>query len=162
MGTEIERRFLVAGDWPKQLSEPVRTSQGYLPLNAEGVEIRVRSKGGTYWLTVKSGAGLVRQEAEQQISDDVYRALWPLTDGARIVKTRHTLTLNDQVLEVDVFEGEHAGLVIAEAEFPGIGVAEAFVPPAWCGREITEDLRYRNHRLAHQGLREIDAADLGS
>jgi adenylate cyclase len=56
------------------------------------------------------------------------------------------------VLEVDVYEGDLAGLVVAEVEFPSEAAADAWRPPAWLGAEVTTDERYKNHRLAVDGV----------
>jgi adenylate cyclase len=47
---------------------------------------------------------------------------------------------------VDVFEGDNAGLVIAEIELKDIN--EPFARPGWLGKEVTDDPRYYNVSLA--------------
>jgi CYTH domain-containing protein len=51
-----------------------------------------------------------------------------------------------------VYSGALTGLMVAEVEFPSEEAARAFVPPAWFGREVTNDSRYKNRRLATEGL----------
>jgi CYTH domain-containing protein len=48
--------------------------------------------------------------------------------------------------EVDVFEGAHAGLVIAEIELAAADAA--FERPNWLGEEVTGVHRYYNAYLA--------------
>jgi adenylate cyclase len=36
-------------------------------------------------------------------------------------------------------------------EFDSEAAADAFAPPAWLGRDVTEDGRYKNQRLARDG-----------
>jgi adenylate cyclase len=48
--------------------------------------------------------------------------------------------------EVDVFGGANAGLVLAEIEFDRLHQRLAL--PPWVGREVTDDVRYRNAYLA--------------
>jgi adenylate cyclase len=150
---EIERKFLVAEPpsdferWPSTAIE-----QGYLALDEDGAEVRVRRRDGRTWLTVKSGAGRVRVEEEIEIEPERFERLWALTEGRRIEKTRYELAAGDGlVLELDVYTGDLDGLVVAEVEFDSEEAAEAFTPPAWLGPDVTEDARYKNQRLARDG-----------
>jgi CYTH domain-containing protein len=151
-GAEIERKFLVAeppADLERHPSEPLR--QGYVALDG-GVEVRVRRKGDRHLLTIKSGSGRVRVEEELEIDERRFDALWKLTDGRRIAKTRHRVPLGGGLTaEVDVYEGELAGLVVAEVEFDSAEDADAFAAPQWLGREVTDDPRYGNRALAVDG-----------
>jgi CYTH domain-containing protein len=102
---------------------------------------------------VKSGPAHVRVEEELEIDDRRFEALWALTDGRRIAKTRHLVPLESGVTaEVDVFEGPHAGLLTAEIEFPSTEASAAFAPPEWLGLEVTGDARYANQSLALAGV----------
>ena len=148
---EIERKFLVdavpPGDHPRRALE-----QGYLAVGEDGVEVRVRRADATTTLTVKSGSGLVRVEEEIPIESARFESLWPLTEGRRVVKTRHLVPLDDGLTaEVDVYEGALAGLLTAEIEFPSTEASRAFTPPGWLGREVTGDERYANRTLALRG-----------
>jgi CYTH domain-containing protein len=152
MGREIERKFVL--DAPPQLladhpSEPIE--QGYLALD-DDVEVRVRRRGGTATLTVKAGRGRERVEEEIPIAPERFEALWPLTAGRRIVKHRHLVPAGDGLtFEVDVYEEDLAGLVVAEVEFPDDRAADAFDHPDWLGREVTDDPRWKNQALALHG-----------
>jgi adenylate cyclase len=151
---EIERKFLVAevpGDLGRHPARPVR--QGYLAVEPGGGEVRVRQIGDATVLTVKRGGGRTRVEEEIAIELDAFARLWPLTKGRRVEKVRHLVPAGDGlVLELDVYEGDLAGLVVAEVEFPSEATADAWDPPAWLGAEITADERYKNHRLATEGM----------
>ena len=73
--------------------------------------------------------------------------------GRVIRKTRHHLDLGGGVdMAIDVFEGPLAGLIMAEAEFETAAAMAAFVPPAFVGREVTEDAAYTGGALAEHGL----------
>jgi adenylate cyclase len=114
--------------------------------------VRVRRRDRRTWLTVKSGAGRVRVEEEIEIEPERFDRLWPLTEGRRIEKTRYEIPAGDDlVIELDVYTGDLAGLVTAEVEFGSEEDAEAYVAPDWLGPDITEDLRYKNQRLARDG-----------
>ena len=76
--------------------------------------MRVRRRDGRSWLTVKSGAGRVRVEEEIEIEGDRFERLWPLTEGLRIEKTRYEIDADEGlVIELDVYEGDLEGLVVA-------------------------------------------------
>ena len=54
-------------------------------------------------------------------------------------------------IEVDIYSGALTGLSVAEVEFATEDAADAFEPPAWFGREVTDDPRFKNQRLASEG-----------
>src|SRR5258705_9056768 len=101
---EVERKYLLSALPPREiLGRGVEIRQGYI--DAADPEIRVRQKGPASFLTIKSGAGLQRQECEVQIPAATFEKLWPLTEGARIVKTRYTVQHGDARWEIDEFGG---------------------------------------------------------
>ena len=61
-------------------------------------------------------------------------------------------TEDGHTIELDVYEGELAGLIVAEVEFDDPWGAESFAAPYWFGREVTDDPGYRNQRLAVRGV----------
>jgi adenylate cyclase len=154
MGREIERKFLIERppDWlgerpAKQLH------QGYVVISGDG-EVRVRKTDGERVLTVKRGRGEVRDEKEIGLDAEQFEALWSLTESARVSKRRYLVPLQAAELtaEVDVFQDELDGLVIAEVEFGSEAQSAAFEPPDWFGRELTGDERYATASLAQSGL----------
>jgi adenylate cyclase len=115
--------------------------------------VRVRRVDDRSFLTIKKGPGRVRLEEEIAIDADRFERLWPLTSGRRVEKTRHRVELGDGVVaEIDVYGGGLEGLVTVDVEFPSEAAADAFVAPAWFGTEVTDDPRYRNQRLARDGM----------
>jgi len=148
MSVEVERKWLVAR--APELPAGVLIRQGYLT-DGGNTEVRLRAKGAARLLTVKRGQGLVRQEVELPLDAAQFEALWPLTEAARVEKTRHCLPLGDLVIEVDVFKGALARLVLAEVEFPDAEAARAWRPPPWFGRELTGARGWSNADLAHRG-----------
>jgi CYTH domain-containing protein len=153
-GIEIERKFLVAELPPEVAEHPgERIEQGYLAIAPDGVEVRVRRRAGKATLTVKSGPGQVRTEEEMAIDDRRFDALWPLTAGRRVTKTRHEVPLaDDLVAELDVYDDNLDGLLTVEIEFGSLEAGERFDPPPWVGRELTGDARYANQSLALDGV----------
>ena len=149
---EIERKFLLTRP-PEQLPAGESIEQGYLAIAPDGVEVRVRRRAGRSTLTVKSGPAHVRVEEEIDIDDRRFEALWALTEGRRIAKTRHLVPLEGGVTaEVDVYEDALAGLLTAEIEFRTTDASAEFAPPDWLGLEVTGDARYANQSLALAGI----------
>ncbi len=150
---EVERKWLVREPPAGVLAyaaEPI--DQGYLAICDDGTEVRVRRRGERCSLTVKSGRGLERNEFETPLSGDQFEALWPATAGRRVQKTRRALPgPNGLTIELDLFAGALAGLVVAEVEFADVAAAQQFDAPAWFGREVTGEAVYSNQRLAVQG-----------
>jgi adenylate cyclase len=160
---EIERKFLVPAppaDLGRHPASEIR--QGYVAIESDGTEVRVRRRDGAAVLTVKRGGGRTRIEEEVALDADAFDRLWPLTEGRRIEKTRHLVPApGGHVIEVDVYAGDLAGLVVAEVEFAGEADADAFVLPAWLGPEVTDDDRYKNRRLALDGAPPAGDAPAG-
>ena len=91
----------------------------------------------------------MRVEEELEIDDRRFEALWALTEGRRIAKTRHLVPLeHDLTAEVDVYAEALDGLLTAEVEFASAAASAAFAPPDWLGPEVTGDARYANQSLA--------------
>ncbi|HWT26275.1 MAG TPA: CYTH domain-containing protein [Solirubrobacteraceae bacterium] len=151
---EIERKFLVT-KVPEDLDRhPAdHVEQGYLAIAEDGVEVRLRRRAGRTVLTVKSGPAHVRVEEEMPIEPRRFEALWPLTEGRRVVKTRYLVPAGDGLtIELDLYAENLDGLVTAEIEFPSEAASAAFEPPAWLGADITGDARYANQSLALHGI----------
>jgi adenylate cyclase len=156
MGTEIERKFSLAGE-PEWLGEceATRIEQGYLAIETGGgSEVRLRRREDETVLTVKRGSGRTRTEEEIELEPEQFEALWPLTQGRRLAKTRYLVPTDAGDIEVDVFEGELAGMVIAEIEFDSEAASDEFKPADWLGAEVTGDHRYANESLASHGFPE--------
>ena len=149
---EIERKFLLAEE-PLGLLKARHTEirQGYIMSGARR-EVRVRAKGDQFFLTVKDGSGLVRGETETPISAAQFEALWPLTEGARVEKTRYVIPWNNLKLEVDIYSGALAPLRVVEIEFINRAQSEEFIKPSFLGEEITGRGEYSNAQLASLGL----------
>lgn len=148
MGHEIERKFLVrSGMWQAAEASSYSIRQGYLTYNG-ALSIRVRIKEESRaMLTIKtSAAQLRRHEFEYAIPIEDAAILIELCRGAIIRKTRHEIPCGDLKWEIDVFQGDNEGLVIAEIELEH--EEQMFERPSWLGEEITGDARYYNFSLA--------------
>jgi len=151
--SEIERKFLVSTP-PAGLAERAGTAleQGYLAIS-ERAEVRLRRAGEELTLTVKVGRGESREEVEVGLDAGQFERLWPLTEGARLAKTRRHLPLPDGLsAEVDAYNGALQGLQVVEVEFRSAEQSRGFSPPPWFGEELTGDPRYSNQSLASSGL----------
>ncbi|HLK84548.1 MAG TPA: CYTH domain-containing protein [Xanthobacteraceae bacterium] len=148
MAHEIERKFLVKDDrWRHGADGGVSIRQAYL-CRTPSISLRIRvADESRATLTVKSPEAQIRRlEFEYPIPlADAY-ALIALREGAIVEKRRHRLPWRGLTFEIDVFQGENQGLVIAEIELPH--ESACFEKPAWLGAEITADARYSNASLA--------------
>ncbi len=153
MKTEIERKFLVRGDdWKSGASaKPIR--QGYLYAD-KNISVRVRRTGDEAFLTVKgTQKGATRAEYEYGIPvEDADDMLDGLCRPPLIEKVRYVLDQGGVTWEVDVFEGENAGLVVAEVELTSED--QNVDLPEWVGREVTDDPRYLNANLVKKPYSE--------
>lgn len=148
MALEIERKFLVCGDFRKEAFKSCHVVQGYLR-DSHG-PFRVRIMDGTAYLTRKGArdaSGTTRVEVENEIPVSDAEFYLGLCKGRTIEKTRHLVRSSDgeHVWEIDEFHGPNEGLVVAEIE---LGSAdEPFPRPEWLGEEVTRDPRYHNSAL---------------
>ena len=148
MATEIERKFLVLNDnWRAQAAPGVRYRQGYLSASKTS-SVRVRIEGEVARLNIKSATlGVTRREYEYAIPmNDAHEILKDLCAGPLIDKLRYHVQHGGHWWEIDVFEGDNSGLVVAEIELGSED--EIFARPDWLGREVSHDARYYNVCLA--------------
>jgi adenylate cyclase len=152
MATEIERKFLLdALPATLRLARGETIKQGYLALDGD-TEVRLRTGSEPPKLTIKSGRGEVRTEVELSVEGADAAALWELTEGRRLEKTRRRMRIDSVEAEVDEYAGALTGLVVAEVEFGDEEAARAFAPPSWFGREVTGETPFANRSLACDGL----------
>lgn len=149
---EVERKFLI-DEMPVDfaLGRGVEISQGYLA-TGRGAEVRLRRKGARCFLTVKEGSGLARAEYEIELALEQFELLWQATAGRRVRKTRFEVPVGAVTAELDLYSDDLDGLMTVEVEFSSVAEASVFTAPEWFGRELTDDARYSNRRLAEDGL----------
>ncbi len=145
---EIEKKFLVKGDFKPLVVKETRIIQGYLSSVPERT-VRVRIKGDKGFLTIKgigNASGASRFEWEREISVDDAKALLELCEPGVIDKTRYIVKADgDLVFEVDEFYGDNEGLTVAEIELPTEDTP--FTRPEWLGEEVTGEVKYFNSML---------------
>lgn len=147
MAQEIERKFLVKGDFKSSASKSTRVIQGYL-CSAPERAVRVRIKGDKGFLTIKgigNESGTSRYEWEREIPVPEAGELLKICEPGVIDKTRYEVEYGGHTFEVDEFSGENNGLVIAEVELES--ESEVFEKPDWLGDEVTGDVKYYNVML---------------
>ena len=147
MGKEIERKFLLADEgWRTRVVRSITMRQGYLA-SAPDCSVRVRLEGEHANLNIKSATlGIERLEFEYSIPvDDAHAMLETLCAGRALSKTRHLVEWAGHTWEIDEFEDDNAGLLVAEIELQSAD--EAFEHPPWLGDEVSNDVRYYNVRL---------------
>ena len=145
---EIERKYLI-----HTLPEGYDTypyhqiEQAYLC--TEPV-VRIRQSDDVYYLTYKSKGLMVREEYNLPLTREAYLHLRGKADGIILTKKRYLIPIEGTKLtiELDIFEGCYDGLALAEVEFPNEKEADAFLPPAWFGDEVTFSGEYQNSRLS--------------
>lgn len=148
MYQEIERKFLVEGDFKSDALSHQRIVQGYMCADAKRT-VRVRIYGDRGYLTIKGRShdgGLSRFEWEKEIDVQEAEMLLGLCEPEVIDKVRYLVETEGHVFEVDVFSGSNEGLVLAEIELSSVD--ETFVQPDWLGMEVTGDRRYYNSYLS--------------
>lgn len=147
MAQEIERKFLVKGEFKKFAAKQTRITQGYLSSIPERT-VRVRVKGEKGFITIKgigNAAGASRYEWEKEIPVAEVNELLKICEPGVIDKTRYNVPVGNFTFEVDEFYGENEGLVVAEVELKS--ESDVFEKPEWLGVEVTGDVKYYNSML---------------
>ena len=152
---EVERKFLVTGDFKEQAVSSTHIAQGYIA-SGGGRTVRVRIRGDKGYLTIKgpsNTAGLARFEWEKEIPRHEAEALMTICEPGIIEKTRWLVPSADgrHTWEVDVFEGENEGLVLAEIELASED--DTFEKPHFIGKEVTGDRRFYNSHMRRYPFR---------
>ncbi len=148
---EIERKYLVdkipfsLDGYHLRLIE-----QGYL---CSDPVVRVRRDNDDYYLTYKGSGLLTREEYNLPITKEAYEHMIEKADGNVITKKRYEIPEKDGLtIELDIFEGVFEGLIFAEVEFDSVEAANAYIPPKWFSRDVTECGEYTNCALSYKGL----------
>ena len=148
MAQEIERKFLISGDgWKSGIESSARLQQGYLSTSAKAtVRVRIYDDSKAV-LTLKGRQeGICRAEFEYVIPLEDARELMEIARPNIVEKRRYKVPFEAHVWEVDVFEGQHAGLILAEVEMRSAD--EHVALPSWIGCEVSDDDRYANASLS--------------
>lgn len=153
---EIERKFLVSKEaLPDNLEQYKKNELEQAYIITEPV-LRIRKKNNDYILTYKGQGLMKREEIEVSIPKDAYEKLLSKTEGNIITKTRYVIPKENRLtIELDIFHGDFEGLYIAEVEFPDEESAQAYLPPLWFGKEVTQENTYHNSTLSKMDKESI-------
>jgi len=146
MAQEIERKFLVDLVRLGELTDGESIQQGYIATK-DLTTVRIRVKGHHGYLTLKGETtGASRLEYEYPIPvEDAEEMLNNLCSGPLIEKRRYEVEFKDHLWEIDLFEGENEGLVVAELELEEVDLVIEL--PNWVRVEVTGDPKYYNVNL---------------
>jgi adenylate cyclase len=156
---EIERKFLVKGNYKKEVQNSTGIIQGYL-VNLPERSVRIRINGEKGLITIKGKRkddGISRFEWEKEIPYQEAKQLLGLCEPGIIEKTRHEVFFGKHIIEIDEFHGDNQGLVMAEIELAS--EEEAFEKPDWLGEEVSFDQRYYNVNLVKFPFKFWDKED---
>lgn len=142
---EIERKFTVKELPDLDAYKFHEISQAYLNRNPV---MRIRKQDDEYYFTYKGKGLLAREEYNLPLNEESFYNLLPKAEGKVISKKRYLIPYEKYIIELDVFEGDLAPLIIAEVEFDSIDEAEAFVGPDWFLEDVTNDSKYHNSNLS--------------
>lgn len=147
---EIERKFLVKNNnFITEATSQTRIVQGYLNSHPERT-VRIRIKGNKGYITIKgksNESGTSRLEWEKEIALEEAENLLQLCEEGIIDKIRYEVPKGKHCYEVDVFNDENEGLIVAEIELKNEN--EPFEKPDWLAEEVTQDQRYYNAYLSN-------------
>ena len=147
MGLEIERKFLVKGEYKSLAQSQSHIVQGYLCAGS-GRSVRIRIRNEKAYVTIKGPAsadGMSRFEWETEVSLEDGQEMIGFCEPGVIDKDRYLVPYKGYIFEVDEFHADNEGLVICEVE---LGAPDEVIPiPPFLGKEVTGDKRYYNSHL---------------
>ncbi|QYN51208.1 MULTISPECIES: CYTH domain-containing protein [Apibacter] len=156
MGQEIERKYLITGEFKSKAIKSLQIKQGYLSSIPERT-VRVRIQDNQGFLTIKGSNkknSISRFEWEKEITKEEANELIQLCEVGIIDKIRYIVPFGDKIIEVDEFYGENEGLILAEIELDDEN--ENIEKPNWLGKEVTDDPRYYNSMLMKNPYKNWD------
>lgn len=147
MAIEIERKFLVCNDNWKKCKHTFKHYQQAYFCNTNKVSVRVRITDDKAWVSFKSATiDISRFEYEYVIPlEEAQHMLDEFSQGSIISKTRYFIPIGQHIWEIDVFDGDNEGLIVAEIELNHVD--ESYEKPDWIGDEVSQDIRYFNSNL---------------
>jgi adenylate cyclase len=150
MAYEIERKFLLKSDaWRYQVFETIQIKQAYL-CNTDKASLRVRVTNKKAYISTKTMTYAIRRhefEYEIPVADAEFM-LQHMCQGSAVIKQRHLVKVENHVWEIDEFDGDNKGLLVAEIELEH--ETQPFNKPDWVGKEVSDDIRYLNVSLVNK------------
>lgn len=143
---EIERKFLIDTSKYVPVKKGKKITQGYLSTDIERT-VRVRIIDDEAYLTIKGkNVGITRTELEYEIPKNEAEILMKLSLDTPIKKTRFIEEYKGNIWEVDYFEDDNVGLIVAEIELEDEN--QEFEKPDWIVKEVSLDMKYTNSFLS--------------
>ena len=154
---EIEKTFLVKNIPDLASIKQIRIKQGYI--SSPPSPLRIRQKGDAFELTkklpLKENDYSSNQEINIFLTEYEFNKIWPLVERS-LEKSRYCIDIGENLTaELDIFEGDLLGLVFVEVEFLSQEMMEAFVPPEWFGKDVTQESFSANSFLACKNFEQI-------
>lgn len=146
--TEIERKFVLL-HLPWHLPRRARQLESaYLSVGDPEVRVaRYAGEEGSYQITIKHGKGISRTEVILDVTDEVGDSIWATISPERRIRKLRGWYIGGW--EVDVYDGVHEGLRIAEIELPSEDTPLPPLPEGMVlGPEVTDDARFKNKALS--------------
>jgi len=147
MGKEIERKFLVKGEFIHLAIKEIKILQSYMSIDTDKT-IRLRIADDKAFISIKSRVrnnSIIRDEWEIPLPVSEALEMMKICLPGKIIKTRYLVPFGRHVYEVDVFHDKNEGLIIAELEL--LSETEQFEKPEWLGEEVTGKPEYYNANL---------------
>ena len=145
MEKEIERKFLIE-NIPDGLLDNIENKEiNQYYINQEP-EVRIRQSDDKFYLTMKKGEGLIREEFEVEIGQIKPEDMQKLNKFDCIKKTRYFIPYDKFIIELDIYK--NIELMTAEVEFTNEKDVKSFIPPEWFNKELTGLPEFSNKNLA--------------
>ena len=114
----------------------------YVPIHSDHPKLRVRKNGDIYEITKKQPlhAGDASAQEEQTISlnADEFAVLCQVP-AQKVRKIRYFVECEGHNAEIDVFQDELTGLIVADFEFENKEEKNGFIMPDFCLADITQE-----------------------
>lgn len=148
MGKEIEHKYLVKDEsWRQYVVSSDKFIQAYISHRKDGI-VRLRISEHKAYITIKGRTvDCERGEWEYEIpvTDAQEMMAHKVYEGGYLEKRRYYVIYEGFKWEIDVFEGRHKGLILAEIELPD--KQTEFIIPPFIGEEVSQDPQYFNSNL---------------
>jgi CYTH domain-containing protein len=154
---EIEKTFLVKTLPDLTKISPEKILQGYLSPSPS--PLRIRQRDSKFEITKKLPLNpndfSSAEEINIPLTEFEFNQLWSLTQRS-LEKLRYQIPLeNNLIAELDIYQGQLAGLIVVEVEFPSTQDMNKFIPPSWFGHDVTQEEFSANSFLAGKSFDQI-------
>ncbi len=130
----------------------------YIPLESDHAHVRLRKQGDTMVIMKKE---LTRSDDLSSMEESVIHltieefASLQHVPGKRIHKHRYYLPYWWLTIEIDVFQEDLTGLIMADVEFPDEDTKNNFQMPDFCLCEVTQDVWFAWGLLCGKSYKDI-------